>query len=219
MKRRKEKGEEGKRKAVKESRKCGGAQTYQTLLRPVRNVPVPGEDNGGEHLLEIIERQEAAEVVVVVELANELRPVDIPTQVARHLLGQSSGLVDELGELDLDFPLAHRDAGRSESVRGSLVGAGTAGDVGVRVPVYKFIWSAMILATCCDAVGLCLSSHCQVPARGSRSGRPVRPGSPSVPCPCVIETQHPDVTPMFVLDLPVLIRPDVLELRPSKPQT
>jgi hypothetical protein len=88
-------------------------------------------------LLEIVERQEAAEGVVVLELAGELRPVDIPTQVARHLLGQSSGLVDELGELDLDLPLAHRDAGRSESVRDSLVDAGAAGDVRVRVPVCK----------------------------------------------------------------------------------
>jgi hypothetical protein len=74
---------------------------------------------------------------VVLELAGELRPVDIPTQVARHLLGQSSGLVDEVGELDLDLPLTDRDACRPEGIHDSLVNARPAVDERVLLPVYK----------------------------------------------------------------------------------
>jgi hypothetical protein len=46
----------------------------------------------------------------------------------------------------LDLPLAHRDAGRSESVHGSLVDASTAGDVHVGLPVFKPMWSAINFA-------------------------------------------------------------------------
>jgi hypothetical protein len=79
-------------------------------------------------------RQDLAEAVVVAEFAHELRPLDIPTGGGDHLPGQGGGLLDQVGQLDLDFSLPDRDAERSEPGHHAGVDAVAAGDLVAVMP-------------------------------------------------------------------------------------
>jgi hypothetical protein len=78
--------------------------------------------------------QDLAEAVVLAELGHELLSLNVPTGHGDHLPGQGSGLLDQVGQLNLDFSLPDRDAERAEGGHDGGVGAVAAGDVVAGVP-------------------------------------------------------------------------------------